>query len=106
MSECVSRSSDASRAARGWRPTFAPLVRSARMCRALAGLAVFQIACGLLHVNGIDCPFLQVFRIPCPGCGASRACAELLSGHASHAFHMHALAPLLLLAALLSIVAA
>jgi hypothetical protein len=47
------------------RPTFAPLIRSAAMCRALAGLGIAQILLAAAHVRGAECPIYEVIGIPC-----------------------------------------
>lgn len=33
-----------------------------------------------LFLLEISCPFLAIFKIPCPGCGSTRALISLLSG--------------------------
>ena len=42
------------------------------------------------------CPFYALTHHLCPGCGATRALAELLHGHIAAALHFNAMATLLL----------
>jgi Protein of unknown function (DUF2752) len=42
-----------------------------------------------------QCPFHQLLGLQCPGCGATRALADLLHGHLAAAIHFNALATLL-----------
>ena len=42
-----------------------------------------------------QCPFHQLLDLKCPGCGATRALADLLYGHLAAAIHFNALATLL-----------
>jgi hypothetical protein len=43
-----------------------------------------------------QCPVREYLNLQCPGCGATRALAALLSGHPAEAMHLNALATLLL----------
>jgi hypothetical protein len=43
-----------------------------------------------------QCPIHEYLHLQCPGCGATRALAALLSGHLSEAIHFNALVTLLL----------
>jgi hypothetical protein len=43
------------------------------------------------------CAFRRVTGIPCPGCGMTRAMAELAHGHLLAALHLHPFSPLVLL---------
>lgn len=50
----------------------------------------------------LPCPMLQIFHIPCPGCGGQRAFLYLLNGHFGDAFFMYpAIYPLLILGGLI-----
>jgi len=42
------------------------------------------------------CPFYVLIHLYCPGCGATRAVAELLHGHVAAALHFNAVVTLLL----------
>ena len=106
MMELANKSCVGSQPSRWLRPTLAPILRSAKMCRALATLGTVQIALALGHVRGVDCPVYLVTRLPCPGCGASRACAALLSRDLRAAFTAHPLSPILLAGWLLLVIAA
>ncbi|CAN5362078.1 hypothetical protein BH09PLA1_BH09PLA1_34310 [soil metagenome] len=93
--------------ARRWmRPALAPILRSATMCRALAALGAAQIGLALAHIRGLDCPVLTVTGLPCPGCGASRACADVLIGRFQESIAMHPLAPMLLAGWIILLIAA
>lgn len=35
----------------------------------------------LLFLFRISCPFLAIFKIPCPGCGSTRALLSLIGGN-------------------------
>ncbi len=50
-------------------------------------------AVGALTLFG--CPFLRIFRIPCPCCGVTRAWLSFFRGDIQTAFAYHALFPLL-----------
>ncbi|MBN2449237.1 MAG: DUF2752 domain-containing protein [Lentisphaeria bacterium] len=53
----------------------------------IAGLQVLAVHLGL---PGWPCPMRTALGVPCPGCGLSRACGELLRGHALVALRLHA----------------
>ena len=63
----------------------------------LAAAGTGQVVAGVWHLPGMPCPVARLFGIPCPGCGASRACGALLRGHWREAFWLHAFAPMFLL---------
>jgi hypothetical protein len=62
---------------------------------ALSALAAAQVALTRAGLPAWPCPVLHALGIPCPGCGLSRASAELLRGDFAAAIHLHAFAPLL-----------
>src|SRR5438552_14243765 len=74
------------------RPVLAPLLRERKVAVALAAGGAIQLLMGCFHIHGIDCPVPEVFGVPCPGCGLTRACAALLGG-SSEWVHIHAFAP-------------
>lgn len=60
--------------------------------------AVFKLlltVCVLAFLVVLGCPFYRIFRIPCPGCGLTRAWVCCLHGELQSAFRYH---PLFLLA--------
>jgi hypothetical protein len=65
-----------------------PLARAAR-------IAAFGAALAALAAAGVPlCPVAAVARVPCPGCGLSRATLALLHGNLGEALRLHPLAPL------------
>ena len=73
--------------------------RTAANCIAAAGLAGASV---LLRFSPQEysfyprCPFYALTGHYCPGCGATRAIAELLHGHVAAALHFNAAVTLLL----------
>jgi hypothetical protein len=61
-------------------------------------MGVGQLSLGVFHLPGVVCPMLHVLGVPCPGCGATRACAAMLRGDWHAWLKMHALAPVFLVA--------
>jgi hypothetical protein len=77
--------------------------RVARTMRAAAPLAVIVTAVAVLLCFPPAqssfyprCPIFECLHLQCPGCGATRALAELLRGHVNEAMHRNALVTLLL----------
>src|SRR5277367_5788832 len=74
---------------------FPPLLRQLLHRRwpplALGALGLAQIGLTMRHVAAWPCPFFHLTGIPCPGCGATRACVALLSGRWAESLRMHAL---------------
>lgn len=68
---------------------------------ALTGIGVLQCAVTFYGISGWQCPFLHGLGVPCPGCGLSRAAAALFRGDWQQSLHLHAFAPLALVALLL-----
>lgn len=87
------------------RPQFAGLLRQRRAAAVMGLAGVAQITLTRLHIVGMECPVPRLFGVPCPGCGLTRACVALLSGSGEWV-HLHALAPMILLATVLLLVAA
>ena len=52
---------------------------------------LFAFVLFLYFASGIGCPILYTTGIPCPGCGMSRACLQLLQLHFREAFSYHPL---------------
>jgi hypothetical protein len=90
-----------------WRsPVLAPMLANRRLSAAFAVLGVVQIGAGLFHLHTFTCPMLASLGVPCPGCGASRACAALLRGDFKSYATLHLLAPMFLVAVVLCLCAA
>jgi len=77
--------------------------RIANIVRAAAPLAVVALAATVLlryppAQNSFypRCPIHEYLHLQCPGCGATRALAALLSGHLIEAIYFNALVTLLL----------
>ena len=72
--------------------------RAANIARAAAPLILIATAAILLlffpptrYTFYPQCPIYSSFHLLCPGCGTTRALAELLHGHLSEALHLNAL---------------
>lgn len=60
--------------------------------------AFILVLVSVLIISGnYYCPFYLFFKIPCPGCGMTRACFALLKMNFQEAFHYHCLFPIPLL---------
>ena len=51
-------------------------------------IILYIFICSILNIG---CPILYFTGIPCPGCGMTRACIELLHLHFIEAFYFHPL---------------
>lgn len=60
-------------------------------------LAAALPAAALIFLGLLPCPVAFALRIPCPGCGMTRATLALLRGDLAGMFRLHPLAPLVLL---------
>lgn len=56
-----------------------------------AVLAAFAGLSAVLYAAGINCPVRYLTGLSCPGCGMTRACLALLSGHPAAAARYHPL---------------
>ena len=63
-------------------------------CLALIAAGGIHVALTATGLPGWQCPFRAATGFPCPGCGLTRGCLLLLSGHFREAMVMHAFAPL------------
>lgn len=61
-------------------------------------LGIWQVWSALTSVTFWECPMLRYTHLPCPGCGLSRASAELFRGHFWEMLHFHAFAPFFMIA--------
>lgn len=50
------------------------------------------------------CPFKKIFKIPCPGCGMTRAMLLIFKGEIINSFHYHILALPLLIFIIFSVI--
>lgn len=78
-------------------PILAPLLRRRWFALTLIGVGALQAGLVIANLPGWTCPIKAVLRVPCPGCGLSRAVAMLLVGEWRAALVTHAFAPLFLL---------
>src|SRR5436190_1092039 len=86
------------RGSRWFAPVLAPMLRQRKLVLVLGGTGLAQLCVGIFHLPGVVCPMLHVLGVPCPGCGATRACAAMLRGDWHMSLKMHALAPVFLVA--------
>ena len=86
-------------------PILTSLVQNRTTGLLVAGAAGLQAGLTSLGLPGWQCPFLHVLGLPCPGCGLSRAIAELLHGDWYSSLKLHAFAPIFVVALLLIILA-
>ncbi len=70
----------------------------------MVGAGVLHFGLSLAGLPAWSCPILAATGVPCPGCGLTRACMELIRGDFSSSFHTHAFAPIFLSALLLMVV--
>lgn len=78
-------------------PWLADLLRNVVLCRC-AVLAVIIV--GLSHIAGyslMPCPFFALTKLPCPGCGMTRAFIAMFKGDWAAMAVLHPYAPLFLL---------
>jgi len=81
-----------------FKPALAPLLQHRSLLILLAGLAAIQIGLTAAGWQSWQCPIYAVSGMPCPGCGLSRATVLLARGQWNAAIHMHAFAPVVLVA--------
>jgi hypothetical protein len=96
----------ARRESRWFAPVLGPMLRQRKLVLAMGVMGVGQLSAGIFHLPGVMCPMLHGLGVPCPGCGATRACAAMLRGDWHTWLTMHALAPCFLLAVFLFATAA
>jgi uncharacterized protein DUF2752 len=78
------------RRGRRWAPLFTSghLKRAALVALSCTGVAL------VLHFELWRCPIAELFGLPCPGCGLTRAASALLRGDFAGAIRLHPLTPL------------
>jgi len=74
--------------------SLANLLESRLPARILLTAGVAQAGLVALGFSGWPCPFADVFHLPCPGCGLSRATSLLLHGELRTALVVHPFSPL------------
>jgi hypothetical protein len=79
-------------------PILASMLEQRWIVWLLGSLAVVQIVATGLGYGYWQCPIKAATGIPCPACGMSSAITALLNGDWQEAMHLHAFAPILLLA--------
>ena len=79
-----------------YQPVFAPLLVNKKRCWGLLGLSAAHLGLTLLGLPSIPCPFLDLFGIPCLGCGLSRAMLLFVQGEWVQSLYYHLFAPLFL----------
>ena len=77
-------------------PILAAILRDRRLALAVSGVAALNLALFALHAPTWQCPMLNAFGVPCPGCGLTRAIALLFQGDWRASITMHAFAPFFL----------
>lgn len=85
-----------------FRPILADLWRDRKWAFAVCAAGGVQVSLVSAGLPGWPCPLMTATGIPCPGCGLTRAVIELIHGDWHAALTIHAFAPLLLLALLLT----
>ena len=73
-----------------------PLFRQRNLTLGIWGLATLQLVLFSTGLPGWPCPILNLFGVPCPGCGLTRAISSLVHGDLHASFSFHAFAPIFL----------
>jgi hypothetical protein len=82
-------------------PILAPMLAHRQTSAIIFGAAVVHAGFVMTGLPSWTCPFQELFGLPCPGCGLSRAIAALLHGDWQTCFTFHLFAPFFLLALIL-----
>ena len=82
-------------------PILVSLLENRTMGLAIAGTAALHSGLVILGIPSWQCPLRHGLRIPCPGCGLSRAITTLIRGDWQTSLTFHAFAPLFLVALIL-----
>ena len=77
-------------------PVISTFIQNRTESLVLGGVGLAQVGLMYAHLPGWPCPFKAAFGIPCPGCGLSTACAQLLRGQWRESLQTHAFAPFFL----------
>ncbi|HHP7233213.1 MAG TPA: DUF2752 domain-containing protein [Desulfobacterales bacterium] len=68
------------------------------MCALLLAAWLAQVGLVYQGLSAWPCPFHSIMKMPCPGCGLTRATVCLLKGHGRAALAQHPMAPAVLAA--------
>ena len=82
-------------------PILAPMLAHRQTSAIIFGAAVVHAGLVMTGLPSWSCPFRELFGIPCPGCGLSRAITALVHGDWRTSFTFHLFAPFFLLALVL-----
>jgi hypothetical protein len=82
-------------------PILSPMLAHRQTSAVIFGAAVLHAGLTMAGLPSWSCPFLDLFGIPCPGCGLSRAITALIRGDWQTSFTFHLFAPFFLLALVL-----
>ena len=82
-------------------PILAPILAHRQTSAIIFGAAVLHTGLVMTGLPSWSCPFRDLFGIPCPGCGLSRAITALVRGDWQTSFTFHLFAPFFLLALIL-----
>jgi hypothetical protein len=66
-----------------------------RLRRAVLTASAFAVLGGLLASGSVPCGFAELFHVPCPGCGSTRAVHALLRGDLAGVLHTNPFGPVL-----------
>ena len=77
-----------------------------RLSAAAALLAAFLVPVNIVSSGPVMCPFRLVTGLPCPGCGLTRSCVDLLHGNLVDSIRWHPLGPITVVAAVLLVLGA
>ena len=80
------------------RPILAPLLKNSITCAAITGATALHLSLVIAGLPSWHSPFHDIFGIPDPGCGLTRAIVALLSGDWQTSLTFHAFAPLFVIA--------
>ena len=86
-----------------WRtPIFSNLLLERGMCLGVVGSGVVHLGLSLAGLPSWNCPILAATGVPCPGCGLTRASMALIRGDFLQSLQIHAFAPIVMFAMLLT----
>jgi hypothetical protein len=79
-------------------PILAPMLAHRQTSAIIFGAAVLHAGLVMTGLPSWTCPFRELFGLPCPGCGLSRAITALLHGDWQTFITFHLFAPFFLIA--------